>query len=267
MLTYSGANLTAGGIKKHALLLLHAFPLSADMWKPQFEALGKAGYAVIAPNAFGIEGSEERNEWTFTDYAHELAKLLESLKIERVTVVGLSMGGYQAFEFYRLYPRKTASLVLCDTRAEADAPEARSAREEFIRAIEACGAEEAARRMIPNYFTAGSSVEKPELAAEAAMMIKKQSATVINAAMRAIMMRSDATPLLAAIDCPVLVLCGAADKLTTPETAESIHALIPASQLRLIAGAGHISNMEQPEAFSSALLDHLLDHIKEVSRN
>ncbi len=263
MLTYRGANLTEISIKKHALLLLHAFPLSAAMWQPQLEALGNAGVAVIAPNAYGIEGSEERNSWSFTDYAHELAELLESLNIDRVTVAGLSMGGYQAFEFYRLYPQKTASLVLCDTRAEADAPEARSAREEFIRAIEAGGAEEAARRMIPNYFTVETSVEKPELAAEAAMMIKKQSATVITAAMRAIMMRSDATPLLSVIGCPVLVLCGAADKLTTPETAESIHSLVPASQLRLIAGAGHISNMEQPEAFNSALLDHF----KEVSRS
>ena len=267
MLTSLDANTAYHGAAQHAILFLHAFPLSAEMWQPQIEVLGAAGYTVIAPNSFGIDGSPEKEGWTFTDYAHELAKLLDSRRVEKATIVGLSMGGYQAFEFYRLYPRKTASLVLCDTRAEADAPEARSAREEFIRAIEACGAEEAARRMIPNYFTAGSSVEKPELAAEAAMMIKKQSATVINAAMRAIMMRSDATPLLAAIDCPVLVLCGAADKLTTPETAESIHALIPASQLRLIAGAGHISNMEQPEAFSSALLDHLLDHIKEVSRN
>lgn len=262
MLTYQSANLPASSINQHALLLLHAFPLSAAMWQLQLEALGNAGYAVIAPNAYGIEGSEERVSWSFTDYAHELDELLESLNIGRVTVVGLSMGGYQAFEFYRLYPEKTASLVLCDTRAEADAPAARSAREEFIRAIEAGGAEEAASRMIPNYFTAETYIEKPELVAEAAAMIGEQSATVIIAAMQAIMMRSDATPLLAAIDCPVLVLCGAADKLTTPETAESIHSLIPGSEFHLLAGAGHISNMEQPEAFSKALLDH----VKEVSR-
>jgi 3-oxoadipate enol-lactonase len=263
MLTYRCTNLTAGSIEKHAILLLHAFPLSSAMWKPQLEALGKAGYAVIAPNAFGIEGSEERDGWTFTDYAHELAELLASLKVERVTVVGLSMGGYQAFEFYRLYSAKTASLVLCDTRAEADAPAARSAREEFIHAVEVEGAEEAARRMIPNYFTAGTYAMKPELVAESSKMIKEQSATVINATMRAIMMRYDATPLLPTINCPVLVICGAADKLTTPETAESIHELIPASQLRLIADAGHISNVEQPEAFNKALLDH----IEEVSRS
>jgi len=257
MLSYQGANLTENGIEKGVVLLLHAFPLSAAMWRPQLEALGSAGYAVVAPNAYGIAGSGEREGWSFTDYAHELATLLETLNIERATVVGLSMGGYQAFEFYRLYPGKTASLVLCDTRAEADAPAARSVREEFIGAVEAGGAEEAARRMIPNYFTAESSISKPELIAEVAAMIHEQSATVINAAMRAIMKRRDATPLLASIHCPVLILNGKEDKLTTPETAESMHTLTAGSQLLMLGGAAHISNMEQPQAFNSALLAHL----------
>ena len=258
MLTYLRANTEKSGVQKHAILFLHAFPLSAAMWQPQIEVLGKAGYTVIAPNSFGIDGSAEKEGWTFTDYAHELASLLDSLKIEKATVVGLSMGGYQAFEFYRLYPGRMASLVLCDTRAEADAPAARTAREEFISAVERKGAGEAAGRMIPNYFTENTSTMRPDLAAQAEAMIIKQSPAVINASMRAIMTRSDATSLLSAIDCPVLVLNGEEDKLTTKETAESMHALIPGAQLRLLAGAGHISNLEQPEAFNSALLDHLV---------
>ncbi len=257
MLTYRGVNITERGLEKHALLLLHAFPLSSAMWQPQLDALGEAGLAVVAPNSYGIDGSEKRNDWTFTDYAHELAKLLESLKIRSATVVGLSMGGYQAFEFYRLYPGKTISLVLCDTRAEADAPSAKSVREEFIKAVKAEGAEEAAKRMIPNYFTASTYTLKPELVTQAATMITEQPATVIIEAMKAIMMRSDATPRLAGIHCPVLVLNGKEDRLTTPETAESIHYQIPGSKLHLLAGAGHISNMEQPEAFNLALLDHI----------
>ncbi|MFZ4524308.1 MAG: alpha/beta fold hydrolase [Chlorobium sp.] len=258
MLTYLKANTKEDGLVKHAILLLHAFPLSAAMWQPQIDVLGEAGYMVIAPNAFGIDGSPEQESWTFTDYAHELASLLDSLKVAKATVVGLSMGGYQAFEFYRLYPGKTASLVLCDTRAEADAPAARSAREDFIRAVAENGAGEAAGRMIPNYFTDNTYTMKPELVAQAEAMIVTQSAAVINGAMRAIMARFDATSLLSAITCPVLILNGEKDKLTTKETAESIHASIPGSQLRLLAGAGHLSNMEQPEAFNRALLDHLV---------
>ena len=139
MLTYLSAEMAKSGAQGYAVLLLHAFPLSATMWQSQIDALEKAGITVIAPNAYGIDGSAEKKDWTFTDYAHELSTLLESLGVKRVTVVGLSMGGYQAFEFYRLYPDKTVSLVLCDTRADGDTPEARAGREEFIKAVKAGG--------------------------------------------------------------------------------------------------------------------------------
>ncbi len=255
MLTYLGT--APAEHNRHAVLLLHAFPLSAAMWQPQIDALGQAGYRVVAPNVYGIEGSEERTGWDFTAYAHELAGLLDSLNIEKVTVAGLSMGGYQAFEFWRLYPERTSSLVLCDTRAEGDLPEARAVREEFIAAVEALGAVEAARRMIPNYFAQKTYSERPELAKEASEMIEKQPARIINAAMRAIMTRADSSALLDSICCPVLVLNGAEDRLTTPETAATISGCIPGSRLLLLAGAGHISNLESPAAFNQALLDHL----------
>jgi non-heme chloroperoxidase len=257
MLTYLSANIADSKRSSRAVLLLHAFPLSAAMWQPQIQALGDAGYTVVAPNSYGIEGSEEKENWNFAEYAHELAALLDSLGIERVTVAGLSMGGYQAFEFCRLYPARTASLVLCDTRAESDAPQARANREEFISAVEEKGAGEAAGRMIPNYFSAAAYTAKPELTNKAEAMIEKQSARVINAAMRAIMTRNDSTPLLASIHCPVLVMVGAEDKLTTKETAADISTRIAGSRLLVLEGAGHISNLEQTEAFNKALLEHV----------
>ncbi|NTW68249.1 MAG: alpha/beta fold hydrolase [Chlorobiaceae bacterium] len=257
MLTYRSANTAEGSRSRHAVLLLHAFPLSAAMWQPQIEALANTGFTVIAPNAYGIDGSEEKESWNFTGYAHELAALLDSLGIEQVTVAGLSMGGYQAFEFYRLYPDKTASLILCDTRAENDAPEARAGREEFIRAVEQRGANEAAERMIPNFFSPSTYTEKPELVSEARAMIENQSAPVVNATMRAIMTRKDATPLLASINCPVLVIVGSDDKVTTKETAATISDRITGSRLLVLQDAGHLSNLEQPEQFTHALLEHI----------
>jgi 3-oxoadipate enol-lactonase len=255
MLTYLQAGPDKPGT--HTLILLHAFPLSAEMWKPQLYTLGKAGYRVIAPNAFGIDGSDEKAEWNFTDYAHELAALMDSLGIAKATITGLSMGGYQAFEFYRHYPEKIVSLVLCDTRAEADAPAAREQRGEFMKAVESEGAEEAIRRMVPNYFSAEAYESSPELPAEVSDIIRRQPAKVINAAMRAIMTRSDSTPLLGSITCPVLVICGSEDRMTTPQTAEDISVRVRGSRLILLGGAGHISNMEQPDAFNRALLEYL----------
>jgi len=239
------------------VLLLHAFPLSSGMWRPQLEALATAGYRAIAPNSYGIEGSTEKQEWSFTEYAHDLAILMESLNMKNATIAGLSMGGYQALEFARLYPEKTASLVLADTRAEEDAPEAAAARRDFIRAIEMGGAEEAVRRMIPNYFSESGPKEHPELIEEASAMIRSQSPEAITSAMKAIMSRRDQRPLLPAITCPALVICGSDDRLTPPETAALISSAIAGAHLEIIQRAGHLANMEQPEAFSAALLNHL----------
>lgn len=245
-----------------AVILLHAFPLSAEMWKPQLYALGCAGYRAVAPNVFGVEGSDEKPGWNFTDYAHELAALMDSLDIEKATVLGLSMGGYQAFEFYRHYPGKIVSLVLCDTRAESDTPQAREQRKAFMKSVEACGPEEAIRRMVPNYFSPNDAGSGGELAREASEIIRRQPAGVINAAMGAILMRTDSSPMLSSIRCPVLVMCGAEDRMTPPETAEAISVRIRGSRLILLGGAEHISNMEQPEAFNRSLLEflHATDH-------
>ncbi len=241
----------------HTIVLLHAFPLSAEMWKPQLYALGRAGFRVVAPNVFGVEGSEERTGWNFTDYAHELAALMDSLDIEKATIAGLSMGGYQAFEFYRHYPEKTVSLVLCDTRAEADTPQAREQRIKFMESVEAYGAEEAIHRMVPNYFAAGTCDSRPELLEEASAIIRRQSSGVINAAMGAIMSRADSTAMLSSIQCPVLVLCGSEDRMTLPEVSQDISVHIHGSRLIMLGGAGHISNMEKPEAFNRAIIEFL----------
>ncbi|WP_292004358.1 alpha/beta fold hydrolase [Chlorobium sp.] len=241
----------------HTVLLLHAFPLSAAMWDEQLRALEDAGIAAIAPNAYGIEGSPEKTDWTFEEYASDIAAMLDGTGCEKATVAGLSMGGYQAFAFYRLYPERTASLVLCDTRAEADAPEAVRQRQEFIEAVETGGPGEAVRRMMPNYFAPATYTSDPSLVDRAEAMITRQSRAAITSAMKAIMNRADATALLPDIACPVLVLNGSEDRLTTPETARAIASGIPGARLELVENAGHLSNMERPEAFNRALIDHI----------
>jgi len=130
-------------------------------------------------------------------------------------------------------------------------------REEFITAIERGGAEEAVRRMVPNYFSESAPREHPELIEEASAMIRSQSPEAITSAMKAIMSRRDQRPLLPAITCPALVICGSDDRLTPPETAALISSAIAGAHLEIIQRAGHLANMEQPEAFSAALLNHL----------
>ncbi|HWR01787.1 MAG TPA: alpha/beta fold hydrolase [Chlorobaculum sp.] len=253
MLTYSGSASGSAG----TIVLLHAFPVSGAMWEDQIAVLENAGFSVIAPNVYGFDGSPLRIEWSMADYAHELARLLDSLSVGKVTLAGLSMGGYQAFAFYRLFPERVSSIVLCDTRANADAPEAYAQRMEFCRAVEANGPTEAANRMVPNFFAARTYESNPALVSKTREMIIRQPASAISDAMKAIAGRADATDLLPGIDFPVLILCGADDRTTPPETAASMHSLIPGSRLEILPDAGHLSNLEQPELFNQLLLEHL----------
>jgi non-heme chloroperoxidase len=242
------------------VVLLHAFPLSASMWEPQIDFLETAGYRVIAPHVYGFDGSPSKPGWSMDEYAHDLATLLDSLGCEKVTIVGLSMGGYQAFAFWRLFPERLASLVLCDTRANADAPEARTQRMEFRRAVEENGSGEAADRMVPNFFDRDAVESRSGLASKARGIIVRQPAEAISEAMRAIAERPDSSGLMPQITCPVLIMNGAGDVVTTPETAASMQAAIPGSRLELISGAGHLSNLEQPDLFNRLLLTHLKSH-------
>ncbi|MBN1928679.1 MAG: alpha/beta fold hydrolase, partial [Chlorobiaceae bacterium] len=232
-------------------------PVSAEMWEPQLAPLAESGYRVIAPCVYGFESSPSRPGWGMDDYAHDLARLIRALGWPGATVIGLSMGGYQAMAFYRLYPELTASLVLCDTRANADAPEAFAARQEFRNAVLEKGAEEAAARMLPNFFAKETYDSNPALVEKTRQGIVRQTPAEISEAMRAIAERPDATELLNEITCPTLIINGMDDKVTTPETAAEMHALIPGSKLELIHEAGHLSNLEQPAMFNGILLEHL----------
>ena len=257
MLTYTGVHLDRIAEEGHAVLMLHAFPLSSSMWVDQLGAFYQYRIPAIAPNVYGVEGSDMRPNWSFDDYIEELVPLLSDLGIHQVTLVGLSMGGYQAFEFYRHYPHMVRSLVLCDTRAEADSPEALQSRKEFSAAVRQKGSEEALLRMQPNVFAPGLEDKNPAVAETFKAIVTHQTGEVIAAALEAIARRKDSTATLETISCPVTFITGKEDRLTPPPLAESMHKAVNGSVLHLIDEAGHLSNMEQPDEFNALLLDHL----------
>ena len=268
MLSYSSVNLDPSSAEtEHGVLLLHAFPLSAEMWRPQLSMLEQRRVAAVAPNIYGVEGSPEKNGWTFRDYAEELAALLSALKIRRATVVGLSMGGYQAFEFWRSYPETVASLVLCDTRAEQDNEEALANRRDFASAVRASGAEEAVTRMLPNVFAHKAYTGGTTLVDTFGAIVKKQSGHVIASAMEAIASRVDSVDTLPHISCPVTFIYGDEDKLTPKPLGESMQRRTPGSRLCIVNGAGHLCNMECPDLFNDCLAGHLQEVIPGFGSN
>jgi 3-oxoadipate enol-lactonase len=238
-----------------AVLLLHAFPLSGAMWRGLAERL-RERYRVVAPDLRGFGGSDAPpGPLTMDQQADDAAALLEHLGIGRAAVVGLSMGGYIAFALWRRHPEKVAALALADTKAGADSDEGKAGREANARLAEEQGAGAIAEKMIPNLVAAGAA---QALRDELRGLITANSTDGIAGALRGMAMRPDSTPDLAGITVPTLAIVGAQDTLTPPDEARKIAAGVagPSSLLEL-PDAGHLSNMEAPEAFGAAVEEFL----------
>ncbi len=224
------------------LLLLHAFPLDARMWEGQVPVLEQAGYEVIAPNLPGAEPDASIASWA--------GRILELLPGDFIPV-GISMGGYLAFELWRQAPKRIPALVLADTRANADDEAGRAAREETIRLLREEGFDAFWEGLAPKLFSAGASAEVVE---GARAIASEQPTESLVATVEALRDRLDSTSTLADIDVPALVLVGEEDALTPPLAAKEIVAGLTEGRYAEIPGAGHLSPLERPAEFNEEIL-------------
>jgi 3-oxoadipate enol-lactonase len=239
------------------LVLLHAFPLSADMWRPQLAA-APAGWRVVAPDLAGFGHTEDHEPAVSPDdYAADVLALLGELGVREAVIAGLSMGGYVAFGLYRLAPERFRALVLADTRADADSAAARESRRALLARLERGGPAAVADEMAPRLVGPTSREEQPDVEAHVRDRIRANAAAGIAHGIERMMGRADSTPLLARITCPTLIIVGEEDAVTPPEVARALHGGIPGSRLATIPRAGHLPNLEQPEAFNAALTGFL----------
>jgi pimeloyl-ACP methyl ester carboxylesterase len=238
-----------------AVVLLHAFPLNSGMWDQQLQSLGDR-WRVIAPDltGFGAAGApDDPADYSVEAYADEVAALLQREGIDRAVVGGLSMGGYIAFAFYRRHRDMVAGLILADTRAAADAPEAAERRVSQQRQVAESGTAELIDNSLDNLLSDDTKRHRPEVVARARKLMEQNPPAGIIGGLDAMRRRPDATEDLPKLDVPVLVIVGAADKTSPPEVAAQMAERIPNVTLEVLPGAGHLSNLEAPEAFNRAV--------------
>jgi 3-oxoadipate enol-lactonase len=237
------------------VLLIHAFPLSAEMWRPQLESV-PSGWRYIAPDLRGFGRSPAGKEPPGVDgYAADLEGVLDGLGIETAAIGGLSMGGYITFALHRRSPERFTALILADTKAEADTPEGREGRRRMSALLRERGVGAVADSMMPRLLS--EAAQKGELPGVVRTMIEGNTVEGVDHAIQALMGRPDSTPDLARLRLPVLVVVGGEDVLTPRADSERIAAAVERSQLAVIPGAGHLSNLEAPQAFSHALRNFL----------
>jgi 3-oxoadipate enol-lactonase len=234
------------------VVLLHAFPLSADMWQQQLD-LVPHGVRLIAPDFRGLGESAGPPATSVDDHAEDVLALLRHLNIERAVIGGLSMGGYVAFALYRRAAQRFRALILADTQAAADTDQARAARVTLQQNVRDKGAAAAADAMIPKLLRPQSPAT--DRVREIILSNDANRAEGIINAIETLKTRPDSTATLALISCPTLIIVGADDTVTPVAIADTMRERIQTAAVTqvVIPDAAHLSNLEQPQAFNQAL--------------
>ncbi len=242
-----------------AVVLLHGFPLTRAMWKEQVAGVGSI-YRLIVPDLRGHgESPAPEGVYTMDEMADDVIELLDTLSLDGPVVVGgLSMGGYVALSLVARYPSRVRGLMLMDTRASADTPDAAQKREEMARAVLAAGsAGPVVESMIPRLFSKKTLETQPERVALLREAMEQNTPRGIAGALRGMACRPDRRGELARIAVPTLVLVGEEDVITPPTEAQDLAGGIAGARLEVVAKSGHMAPFENPAAANPVILRFL----------
>ena len=244
--------------KGFPIVLLHAFPFSRKMWSKQIDSIVKNNFSLIIIDLPGFgESSSSANVNTMETMANSVFETLGGLKISKAIIGGISMGGYVALNFYRLFSEIVTALILCDTTPKADTSEIRNKRFDLIRQIKIQGMKPVAVNVLPNLLSENTILNSKDLFEHLENEILNTDIQGTIAALDGMAERIDHTSLLETIKIPTLLIFGEDDKITDISMAKNIKELLPNSQLKIIKNCGHLSNLEQPEAFNKILIEFL----------
>ena len=256
MMRYLDLPPSGSGRGAGTLVLIHGFPLNTDMWQPQL-LMSDRGWRVVVPALRGFgPGPDARKDppaASIDDYAGDVIDLLDTLHVKDAVICGLSMGGYIAFAMYRHAATYFRGMVLADTKPQPDSPEAVAGRKSMQQLVRDKGPEAVADALMSKLLCDATRTGKPDVVQNLRAQITGNSVEAIVGALQALMTRPDSSPMLPTLRIPVLIVVGDQDAITPPSLSEQMHHDISGSQLAVIAGAGHMSNMEQPAAFNDAL--------------
>ena len=239
------------------IVLIHGYPFNRSLWTEQAEVL-RGRYRVVAPDLRGFgESDSSEGTATMSRMANDVASLMDALEIERAVIGGLSMGGYVALAFARMFPARVRAMILADTRAQADTEEGKQTRSQQAEKALSEGMAGIADAMLPKLLTPETVSKRPELVKRVRDMMLKTKPEGAAAALLGMAERDDQTEFISSIQVPALIIVGREDAITPVADSEKMQSRIEGSRLVVIENAGHVSNLEQTEQFNDALLGFL----------
>ena len=233
------------------LVLAHGAAVDSRMWRPQLAALADELTVVAWDEPGAGRSSDVPAGFALVDYADCLAALIDALDLGPAHVTGLSWGGTVALELYRHHPDRVATLLLVDTYAgwKGSLPEREvQARLEGVRQMLAA-ADHLFDPTLPGLFAGQPPAEYVALLDAMAADVRPGSMSTA----LLVMAETDQRDLLPGIQVPTLLIWGELDARSPLSVAGQFKDAIPDAELIVIPGAGHVSNLEQPELFNDAV--------------
>jgi 3-oxoadipate enol-lactonase len=238
------------------VVLLHGFPLTSAIWTQQRQRLADH-YRVITPDLRGHgQSPAPAGVYAMEALAGDVLALLDSLRIEKAVIMGHSMGGYVTLAAWRLASERFPALGLIDSQAGADTAEGRQGRMQLAEKVAAQGTQVAADAMLSRLFAPSIEAGGPVWEQVRQMIMNTPQAGIIGA-LNGMAVRPDSHPILPTIDVPVLIVTGDQDKIIPLAIAETMTAAFSKATLKVIANAGHMTMLEQPEATTKAIEEFL----------
>lgn len=243
------------------LVLLHAFPLDHRMWEAQ-APLAEA-VRLIVPDQRGFGGSGTARPITsIAGMADDIVALLDALHVREPAVLcGVSMGGYVAQHVAARHPNRVRALILCDTKFDADTPEARDGRATLAAKVGRLGTtilgDAMLGKLLAQSAVARGSPRREAMENMLRQVIATQHVATVQASLAAMGDRPDMNDVMSRLPIPTLLVVGAEDSFTPPDTMQRMEALMPHARLLIVPHAGHLTPLEAPEIFNGAVLAFL----------
>src|SRR4051812_18529527 len=241
------------------VFLLHPFPTNHHFWDSISPSL-ELKYRLIIPDLRGHGESGVGEGATMANFSEDLFKICHENGIKQAAFVGVSIGGYLLFEFWRRYRELVAMLVLSNTRAQADAEQARATRMKAADDVERNGTAAFLDGMVPKLLGETTRRNRPDIVAHARSMMDAMSREGLAAVLRGMAARPDSVSTLSTINAPTFIVRGAEDALIPAEDAELMHRKIAGGEIVAIPETGHYSPFERPEDFLKVIRPFLDRH-------
>ncbi|MBT1072963.1 alpha/beta fold hydrolase [Pelotalea chapellei] len=242
------------------LMLIHGFPLCRKMWRPQAEALAKAGCRVITPDLRGFgESGTDSGPVSMDTYADDVVALLDYLQIDKAIIGGMSMGGYVLLNLLERHPARVHAAIFIVTKAGADDEAGREKRTALAEGSRTQGSLPVADTFRKVLFAPGTETENLELVDEVYGWMKATLPQGTVDGLIAMRERKDSIPLLGSISHPALVIGADQDQAIPLENAHILAEGLPDAELCILHGAGHMVNLEQPVAFNDTIYKFLTE--------